>query len=100
MASIYNSQPGHYIVQTRENIEFGLSQFLLKTTTMTFCYTGQEGAFAVATAKHRYLMITGIKFIENFADVVYQMREEQGNWKIWTQRDSSNDTVHSLVYQS
>ena len=74
-------------VQTRENIEFGLSQYLLRTTTMNFCYAGQQGEFAVATAKHRYLMISGIKFIEHTANVDYQMRQEQGRWKIWTQRD-------------
>jgi hypothetical protein len=78
------------IVQTRENIEFDLSQFLLKTTTMNFCYNGQQGEFAVATAKHRYLMIVGIKFIEHLVDVKYQLREEQGSWKIWTQSKISN----------
>lgn len=78
------------IVQTREDIEFGLSQFLQRTTTLNFCYTGQIDGFAIATAKHRILMISGVKFIELFVDVVYQLRMEQGSWKIWTQRDNSN----------
>ena len=85
----YHSQSPE-IVQTRENIEYGFSQYLLRTTTMSFCYAGQEGEFAVATAKHRYLMISGIKFIEHIVDVDYQLRREQESWKIWTQRDSSN----------
>ncbi len=95
--SYYHSQSPE-IVATRENIEFGLSQYLLKTTTMTFCYVGQEGDIAVARAKHRYLMITGIKFIEHFVDTVYQLREEQGSWKIWTQQqDSSNDATDPKI---
>lgn len=78
------------IVQTRENLELDLSQFLLKTTTMNFCYDGQQGEFAMATAKHRYLMIVGIKFIEHLVEVKYQLREEQGSWKIWKRRETSN----------
>lgn len=78
------------IVQTRENIELDLSQFLLKTTTMNFCYDGHQGEFAMATAKHRYLMIVGIKFIEHLVEVKYQLREEQGSWKIWKRRETSD----------
>ena len=85
----YHSQSPE-IVQTRENIVYGFSQYLLRTTTMSFCYAGQEDEFAVVTAKHRYLMISGIKFIEHIVDVDYQLRREQESWKIWTQRDSSN----------
>ncbi len=81
----YHSQSPE-IVATRESIEIGLSQYLLKTTTRTFCYVGQQGEIAIATAKHSYLMITGIKFIEHVDDTVYQLREEQGSWKIWTQK--------------
>lgn len=83
----YHSQSPE-VVQTRESIELGLSQFLLKTTTMTFCYLGQDQEFAVATAKHRYLVISGVKFVEHFVDVVYQLREERGSWKIWTKQDT------------
>ena len=83
----YHSQSPE-VVQTRKNIELGLSQFLLKTTTMTFCYLGQDHESAVATAKHRYLIISGIKFIEHFVDVEYQLREERGAWKIWTKQDA------------
>lgn len=90
--SYYHSQSPE-IVRTRQDIEFGLSQFLLKTTTLNFCYTGQMDGLAMATAKHRYLMITGVKLIEQFDDVVYQMRQEHGSWKIWTQRHGSNDRV-------
>jgi hypothetical protein len=87
----YHSQSPE-IVATRESIEIGLSQYLLKTTTMSFCYVGQEGEIAIATATHKYLMITGIKFIEHVVDTVYQLREEQGSWKIWTQKGySPND---------
>jgi hypothetical protein len=33
--------------------------------------------------------------MEQFVDAVYQLREEQGNWKIWTQqRVSSNDEAN------
>ena len=89
----YHSQSPE-IVATRESIEFGLSQYLLKTSTITFCYVGQKGEIAIATAKHSYLMITGIKFIEHVVDAVYQLRKEQGSWKIWTQKGySSNDTA-------
>jgi hypothetical protein len=89
----YHSQSPE-IVTTRENIEIGLSQYLLKTKTIAFCYVGQEGEIAVATAKHRYLMITGIKFIEHVVDAVYQLRKEHGSWKIWTQKEySSNDAT-------
>ena len=92
----YHSQSPE-LVQTKKDIELGLSQFLLITTTSNFCYTGQVGGFAVATAKHRYLRIVGIKFMEQFVNVVYQLREEQGNWKIWSQRDSSNDEANGLL---
>ena len=92
----YHSQSPE-LVQTKKDIELGLSQFLLITTTSNFCYTGQVGGFAVATAKHRYLRIVGIKFMEQFVDVVYQLREEHGNWKIWSQRDSSNDEANGLL---
>ena len=94
----YHSQSPE-LVQTRKDIELGLSQFLLITTTLNFCYTGQVGGFAVATAKHRYLIITGIKFMEHFVDAVYQLREEQGNWKIWTQRDSSGNAYGRLLWR-
>lgn len=81
------------VVKTKGNIERSLSQFLIKTTTMTFCYLGQDHEFAVATAKHRYLTISGIKFVEHFVDVVYQLREEQGSWKIWTKQDTLKPNV-------
>ena len=84
------------IIQTREDIEFGLSQFLQRTTTLNFCYTGQVDGFAIATAKHRILLIAGVKFIELIVDVEYQLREEQGSWKIWSQRDNSNDNIRLL----
>ena len=87
----YHSQSPE-LIQARQDIEFGLSQYLLKTTTTAFCYAGQEVAIAIATATHRYLMITGIKFVEYFVDVEYRLREEQGSWKIWTQRDNLNGT--------
>jgi len=87
--SYYHSQSPE-IVQTSEDVEFGLSQFLQRTTTLNFCYTGQIDGFSIATAKHRILMISGVKFIEIFVDVVYQLRMEQGSWKIWTRRDNSN----------
>ncbi len=86
----YHSQSPE-VVQTRENIELGLSQFLLKTTTMTFCYVGQDHEFAVATAKHRYLIISGIKFVEKFADVVYLFREDRGVWKVWAKGQPSKN---------
>ena len=73
--------------KTRENIEYGFSQYLLRTTTMDFCYIGEEGEFAVATAKHRYLMISGIKFMDQITNVIYRLREENGSWKIWAKRD-------------
>ena len=93
----YHSQSPE-LVATRESIEFGFSQYLLRTTTMTFCYVGQEREIAVATAKHRYLMITGIKFIEHVVDAVYQLRKEQGSWKIWTQKGyiSNDGAIGSL----
>jgi hypothetical protein len=91
----YHSQSPNK-VRVRENIELGLSQFLLKTTTIKFYYDGQEGAFAIATAKHKYHRISGIKFMEQFVDVIYQLREEQGIWKIWSQREGSNDEPNGL----
>lgn len=90
----YHSQSPE-AVQTRKDIEFSLSQFLLKTTTMTFCYVGQDHEFAVARAKHRYLMISGIKFVEHFVDVEYQLREEQGSWKIWAKQDALTPNLNS-----
>ena len=83
----YHSQSPQ-VVQTRKNIELGLSQFLLKTTTMSFCYVGRDHAFAMARAKHRYLIISGVKFVEIFADAMYRLREEQGSWKIWSKQDA------------
>ena len=83
----YHSQSPE-IIETRKNFELDLSQFLLKTTTLSFYYVGQQGEFAVAKAKHKYLMIVGLKFIEHFVDVVYQLREEQGSWKIWKRRET------------
>ena len=88
------------IIQTREDIEIGLSQFLQRTTTLNFCYTGQVDGFAIATAKHRILLISGVKFIELFVDVVYQLRLEQGSWKIWTQRDISKGIVKSSMCEN
>ncbi len=88
------------IIQTREDIEFGLSQFLQRTTTLNFCYTGQVDGFAIATANHRILLISGVKFIELFVDVVYQLCLEQGSWKIWTQRDNSNGIVKSSMCEN
>ena len=83
----YHSQSPE-AVYARKSIEFGLSQFLQTTTTMSFCYIGRDGEFSMAKAKHRYLIISGIKFVEKFADTVYRLREEQGNWKIWTKQET------------
>ena len=91
----YHSQSPEF-ARAREDIEFGLSQYLLKTKILTFCYAAQKGDIAVAKAKHRYLMITGIKFLVYFVDAEYELREEEGHWKIWTQRDSLNDNVRLL----
>jgi hypothetical protein len=86
----YHSQSPE-LYETRTMIEQGLSQFLQKTTTMCFCYLGQQDE--VATAKHRYLRIAGIKFMEHSVKVTYQLRKEHGNWKIWSQRDNSNANI-------
>jgi len=72
--------------QARENIEDGLSQFLQKTKTINFCYDGLKEGLVFATAQHKFLRISGIKFTVEFIDMVYQLREEQGNWKIWSQQ--------------
>lgn len=85
--SYYHSQSPE-TAQARANIEFGLSTYLLKTTTMSFCYVGRDHEFAIARAKHRYLTIAGMKFVEKFVDAVYRLREQQGTWKIWTKQDA------------
>ncbi len=82
----YHSQSPE-IENTKGIIEFGLSQYLLKTTIMDFCYGGQQGHLTLVTAKQRYLMIVGVKFIEHSVNAVYLLRQEEGNWKIWSQRD-------------
>ncbi len=81
--SYYHSQSPQ-ASQARENIEFGLSAYWQKTTTMSFRYIGRDKEFAKAKATHRYLIIMGVKFIEQSADIVYLFREERGAWKVWT----------------
>ena len=89
----YHSQSPKF-VETSEKVKFGLSQYLLKTSTTAFCFTGREAGIAFATVRHRSLMITGMKLIKSDFEVEYQLREENGVWKIWAQRDNSpNDIV-------
>ena len=74
------------VVQTRKNIELGLSQFLLKTTTLSFEFIGQRHDLAFGRASHRFLRIAGVKFFEEFVDVSYVFRKEGGAWKLWMAR--------------
>jgi len=92
----YHSQSPKF-VETSEKVKFGLSQYLLKTSIAAFCFTGREAGVAFATARHRSLMITGMKLIESQFEVEYQLREENGVWKIWAQRDDSLSDIVKLT---
>lgn len=85
----YHSQSPD-LIQARENIKFGLSQYLLRSKSIKICYQGVDGEYADVTAKHKLMIISGKKIMEQTVDTVYKLRKDRGNWKIWTQQDSSD----------
>ena len=53
---------------------------------MSFSVINECEEFAIGTATHRFLRISGMKFSEEFADAEYVFRKEGGTWKLWTTR--------------
>ena len=74
------------VTRARTEIELSLAAYLQKTVTLSFAFTGHREDLAFATARHRFLRIAGIKFLEEFAEVSYVFRKEGGAWKLWTTR--------------
>ncbi|MDH3694374.1 MAG: hypothetical protein OER96_07390 [Gammaproteobacteria bacterium] len=71
------------VARIRAEIEHSQSAYLQKTTTLSFHCLGQRNHIAFAKARHRFLRIAGIKFLEKFAEVSYEFRKEGPTWKLW-----------------
>jgi len=71
---------------TRIRTEIEQATYLQKTTTLSFAFIGQHEDLAFGKARHRFLRIAGIKFMEKFAEVSYVFRREGDTWKLWTAR--------------
>lgn len=74
------------VTRIRTEIELGQAAFLQKTATLSFDFIGQCADLAFGNARHRFLRIAGMKFLEQFVDVSYVFRKEGGVWKLWMAR--------------
>ena len=74
------------VPRIRREIKLGQAAYLQKTTTLSFTFIGQRENLAFGKARHRFLRIAGMKFIEEFATVSYVFRKEGGTWKLWMAR--------------
>jgi len=81
--SYYHSESPQ-AVQMREQIEFGMSQYLQKATMIDFTVISNDEQFASARARHRILRIAGIKFLDKEVNRLYLFRHDRGTWKLWS----------------
>ena len=70
----------------RIQAELSHARYFQKTTILSFSVIKEFEEFAIGTARHRFLRISGVKFFEEFADAKYVFRKEGGTWKLWTAR--------------
>ena len=80
----------------RIRTELSQAEYFQKTTTLSFSVIDEGEEFAIGTARHRFLRISGMKFSEEFGDAEYVFRKEGGAWKLWTTRtvDRERPTIN------
>ncbi|MFQ5937037.1 MAG: hypothetical protein ACE5LB_11590 [Acidiferrobacterales bacterium] len=66
--------------------ELSQAAYLQKTATLSFTFIGQREGLAFGKARHRFLRIAGLKFVEEFAEVSYVFRNEGGARELWMAR--------------
>jgi len=69
---------------TRQELAYGQSAYLQRTSTLSFDVVYDDGEQAVAIATHRHLRITGVKFMEQFVVTRYVLRRQGDGRKIWS----------------
>lgn len=79
---------------TRQNLLYGQSAYLQRTSTLSFDLVQRQDNQAVVQAVHRHLRIVGIKFLETFTETKYVLRRQDDTWKIWS---SSEHRVSARV---
>ncbi len=70
----------------RIRAELSQAEYFQKTKTLSFSVIDECEEFAIGTATHRFLRISGMKFSEEFIDAEYLFRKEGGTWKLWVTR--------------
>ena len=83
------------VARIRTEIELRQAAYLQKTATLSFAFIGQREDLAFGKARHRFLRIAGMKFLEEFAEVSYVFRKEGGTWKLWMARMIGPETPTS-----
>jgi hypothetical protein len=72
---------------TREELAFGRSAYLQRTSTLRLDLVQTDGQRAVVRAAHRHLRIAGIKFMETYTEAEYTLRRQGDAWKIWSREE-------------
>ena len=75
--------------EVRQELAFGRTAYLQRTSTLSFTLLSQSDQHAVVRATHRHLRITGIKFVEEYVKTRYVLRRQSDTWKLWSLDDRS-----------
>lgn len=70
--------------EARRLLEFGQSNYLQRTSTLSLVLVRYDGKDAVILATHRHLRIAGIKFMEELVQTLYVLHRQGHAWKLWS----------------
>lgn len=83
MKTIHTQAPGY--LQTRELSKQLFPYYDLTYTLLSFNYIAQDGDYALARGSQKTMKETGPVFQNNIVDFIYVFKQENGQWKFWSQ---------------
>jgi hypothetical protein len=83
MATIDPQSPAY--ATTQQENSFVFATYDLKYELLSFRYLGDDGEFAAARVKQKTTRTAGAAFRNNELDLLVIFRQENGQWKIWSQ---------------
>jgi hypothetical protein len=83
MATIHAQSPA-YATTKRQTAPL-FEKFDLTYEVLSFTYIGNDDKYAVARVRQATRRVAGPAFRDNELDLVHVFRQEEGEWKFWTQ---------------
>jgi len=83
MNTVHSQSPGY--IQTKELSKQIFPYYDLKYQLLSFNFIATDGDYALARGKQKTVKIEGPAFQNNIVDLIYVFKQENGQWKFWSQ---------------